>query len=170
MDIASKINFFKKISDKFTYRYRKVETVDQTEPQESSGPSGPQEPPEPPGPSEPPGPPGPSEPKTPIPKPNKPNKPNKSVDSNKLVIDTKLQKRIRPYTYRYCNDNIKDPTDNYVYHPIQYLPSNGWIQGCCSCREPTTRIERVVVNNAYICGKCTNLPVQYKLSVIRHYL
>lgn len=152
MDIASKINFFKKISDKFTYRYRKVETVDQTEPLESSEPSDPSEPPGP---------------KTPIPKPNKPNK---SIDSNKLVIDTKLQKRIRPYTYRYCNDNIKDPTDNYVYHPIQYLPSNGWIQGCCSCREPTTRIERVVVNNAYICGKCTNLPVQYKLSVIRHYL
>ena len=60
------------------------------------------------------------------------------------------------------------PTDNYIYIELDSLPKNGWIQGCCCCYDPTTRIEQLGSYHAYFCGKCAKLPEYKKINIINN--
>jgi hypothetical protein len=61
------------------------------------------------------------------------------------------------------------PSDNYIYAKLDSLPENGWIQGCCCCFDPTTRIEHIGLLQTYLCGKCAKLPKSIKLKIVNYY-
>jgi len=51
------------------------------------------------------------------------------------------------------------------------LPADGWINGCCICYEPTSRVEKYqhdgIQYDVAICGKCNKFTSRTKINAMK---